>query len=362
MCPGQPRSVRLLRGSGAVVTTYRDAGVDVARADDALARVRERITATKRPEVLGDIGAFGGLFRFRGYRDPVLVATTDGVGTKLELARMMDRHEVPGRDLVNHCVNDAAAMGAEPLFFLDYFSTGRLDPGVFSRVVGSMADACRDHGCALLGGETAEMPGMYADGSYDLAGFLVGAVERDRILDPANVATGDVCIGLLSSGLHTNGYALARAVVGQVGSAEGTDIRETLARPRAELGSSLDEALLSGHRSYLAALRALRAAAPVRAVAHITGGGWEGNLPRALAPGQGAAIARDAWRVPPIFSWLARHGDVGDADAFDTWNMGIGLVAVVPPEAAAAALAAVPEAVILGAVEPVRDGRRVRFI
>ncbi len=361
MCRGQPRSVRLPRGSGAVVTTYRDAGVDVARADDALARVRERITATKRPEVLGDIGAFGGLFRFRGYRDPVLVATTDGVGTKLELARIMDRHEVPGRDLVNHCVNDAAAMGAEPLFFLDYFSAGLLDPEVFERVVGGIADACRDHGCALLGGETAEMPGMYADGTYDLAGFLVGAVERDGVLDPVNVAAGDVCIGLSSSGLHTNGYALARAIVARVADDEGIGLREALARPRPELGASLADALLAEHRSYLAALRALRAAAPVRAVAHITGGGWEGNLPRALAPGQGAAIARDAWHVPAIFTWLASNGGVAETEAFDTWNMGIGLVAIVPPDAAPAALAAVPEAIHLGTVEAARDGRRVRF-
>ncbi|MFN2520934.1 MAG: phosphoribosylformylglycinamidine cyclo-ligase [Candidatus Limnocylindria bacterium] len=343
------------------MTTYRDAGVDVARADDALSRVRERIARTKRPEVLGDIGAFGGLFHFRGYRDPVLVATTDGVGTKLELARIMDRHEVPGRDLLNHCVNDAAAMGAEPLFFLDYFSTGRLDPSVFERVVGSIADACRDHGCALLGGETAEMPGMYADGTYDLAGFLVGAVERDAVLDPANVAPGDICIGLPSSGLHTNGYSLARAIVARVADAEGSGLRETLARHRPELGASLADALLAGHRSYLASMRALRAAAPVRAVAHLTGGGWEGNLPRALAPGQGAAISRDAWRVPPIFSWLALEGGVEETEAFDTWNMGIGLVAIVPAAAAPAALAAAPDAIQLGTVETARGDRRVRF-
>ena len=344
------------------MTTYRDAGVDIARADDALSRVRERIARTKRPEVLGDIGAFGGLFHFRGYRDPVLVATTDGVGTKLELARILERHDVPGPDLVHHCVNDAAAMGAEPLFFLDYFSTGRLDPGVFERVVGGIADACSDHGCALLGGETAEMPGMYADGTYDLAGFLVGAVERDGLLDPANVAAGDACIGLPSSGLHTNGYSLARAIVARVAEEEGTGVREALERHRPELRASLADALLAGHRSYLAALRALRSAAPVRSVAHITGGGWEGNLPRALAPGLGAAIARGAWRVPPLFSWLARHGDVADAEAFDTWNMGVGLVAIVPAAQAPAALAAVPEAIHLGVVEPADRDRRVRFV
>src|SRR4030081_3023371 len=178
----------------------------------ALAQVRERIARTKTPEVIGDIGAFGGLFASPG-ADRVLVATTDGVGTKLEIARLLDRHEVVGTDLVHHCVNDALAMGAEPLFFLDYFSTSTLDPEVFSRVVGAMADACRAHGCALLGGETAEMPGMYAPGTYDLAGFLVGGVARDRILDPASSREGDVLIGLPSNGLHTNGFSLARAIL-----------------------------------------------------------------------------------------------------------------------------------------------------
>ena len=194
--------------------TYRASGVDPTRADMALALVRERIARTKTPEVIGDIGAFGGLFASPG-ADRVLVATTDGVGTKLEIARLLDRHEVVGTDLVHHCVNDALAMGAEPLFFLDYFSTSRIDAAVFARVVGAMADACAAHGCALLGGETAEMPGMYAPGAYDLAGFLVGMVAREAILRADSVREGDACIGLPSNGLHTNGYTLARAIAHQ---------------------------------------------------------------------------------------------------------------------------------------------------
>ena len=345
------------------MTTYKESGVDVSRAADALARIKDRVRATKRPEVLGDIGAFGGLFRFGGLRDAVLVATTDGVGTKLELARLLDRHEGVGADLVNHCVNDALAMGAEPLFFLDYFSTSRIDPGVFARVVGAMADACGAQGVALLGGETAEMPGMYADGAYDLAGFLVGAVERDRVLDPAAVVAGDVLIGLPSTGLHTNGYTLARAICDRTAARERRDVVDLLRAPRPELrGGSLADALLAVHRCYLAEIRVLRAAAAVRSIAHLTGGGWEGNLPRALPEGLGAAVARDAWTVPPLFRWLADSGAVGDAECYDTWNMGIGLVAIVAATDERAALRVLPDAIRLGVVEPASAGApRVRW-
>ncbi|MEK7862551.1 MAG: phosphoribosylformylglycinamidine cyclo-ligase, partial [Chloroflexota bacterium] len=268
--------------------TYKASGVDPSRAQSSLAQLRERIARTKRPEVIGDLGAFGGLFASPG-TDMVLVATTDGVGTKLDLARILDRHEVVGTDLVHHCVNDAMAMGAEPLFFLDYFATSRLDPAVFGRVVGAMADACAAHGCALLGGETAEMPGMYGAGSYDLAGFLVGAVRRDAILDPKNVRAGDACIGLLSSGLHTNGYTLARAIVARAAAAQGKDILAVLQTGRLDLGGgSLGDALLRPHASYLEAFKRIRSVAPLRSIAHLPGGGWEGNLPRALADGLGA--------------------------------------------------------------------------
>ncbi len=346
------------------MTSYKESGVDVSRAQDALARIKDRVRATKRPEVIGDIGAFGGLFRFGGFRDAVLVATTDGVGTKLELARLLDRHEGIGADLVHHCVNDALAMGAEPLFFLDYFSTSRIDPEVFARVVGAMADACRAQGVALLGGETAEMPGMYADGAYDLAGFLVGAVERDAILDSASVVAGDVLIGFPSSGLHTNGYSLARAICERAATGAGIDLVDLLNTARPELrGGSLADALLAVHRCYLDEVRALRNVATVRSIAHLTGGGWEGNLPRALPEGLGAATARDAWTVPPLFRWLAQAGSVGDAESYDTWNMGIGLIAVVAAADERAALRALPDAIRLGTVEPApAGGPRVRWI
>ena len=341
---------------------YKQAGVDISRAEDALARIRDKVRATKRPEVIGDIGAFGGLFRLTG-TDTVLVATTDGVGTKLELARLLDRHEGVGVDLVNHCVNDALAMGAEPLFFLDYFSTSKLDPEIFSRVVGAMADACRAHGCALLGGETAEMPGMYAPGAYDLAGFLVGGVARDRILDPASAREGDVLIGLPSNGLHTNGYSLARAIVATRARTEERDERAALEAPRPELrGGTLGDALLATHRCYLEEVRALRAASVVRSIAHLTGGGWEGNLPRALPSGLGAVVDRDSWIVPPLFRMLVEWGGVADGEAFDTWNMGIGLVVVVAASDERAALRALPDAIRIGAVERQRpDAPRVRW-
>jgi len=342
--------------------TYRATGVDPTRAEQSLALVRARIARTKRPEVIGDVGAFGGLFASPG-ADAVLVATTDGVGTKLEVARLLDRHEVVGTDLVNHCVNDAMAMGAEPLFFLDYFSTSRIESGVFARVVGAMADACAAHGCALLGGETAEMPGMYAPGAYDLAGFLVGAVQKERILRPESVRAGDICVGIPSAGLHTNGYTLARAIVARSAATQGKEMIDVLTAPRADLaGRSLGDALLATHRSYLEHFRALRAAVTLRSIAHLTGGGWEGNLPRALPDGLGASIDSGAWQVPAVFRVLADLGGVPEEDQWNTWNMGIGLVAIVPEAEAAAALRAVPEAVVVGHVERARaEGRRIRL-
>jgi len=341
--------------------TYRATGVDPTRAEKSLAQVRERIARTRTPEVIGDIGAFGGLFASPG-ADRVLVATTDGVGTKLEIARLLDRHEVIGTDLVHHCVNDAMAMGAEPLFFLDYFSTSRIDPAVFARVVGAMADACAAHGCALIGGETAEMPGMYGPGAYDVAGFLVGMVAREAILRPDSVREGDACIGLASSGLHTNGYTLARAIAAKIAGAQGRDVREALTTPHPELGGrTLGDALLAPHTSYLSHFRALRSSTHVRSIAHLTGGGWEGNLPRALPAGLGAVIDRGSWEVPAIFRVLAELGTVPEVDQWDTWNMGIGLVVIVPESDAATALRVVPGAVAIGRVEATSGPRRVRW-
>ena len=342
--------------------TYKQSGVDPARAESSLARIKERIARSKRPEVIGDVGAFGGLFASPG-ADMVLVATTDGVGTKLDIVRILDRHEVVGTDLVNLCVNDALCMGAEPLFFLDYFSTSHIDESVFARVVGAMADACAAHRCALLGGETAEMPGMYGPGAYDLAGFLVGAVRRDALLDPKNVRAGDVCIGLRSSGLHTNGYTLARAIVARAAAAQGKDILAALTAPRSDLGgASLGDALARVHVSYLEPFRALRDGVAIRSIAHLTGGGWEGNLPRALPDGMGAVIDRARWEVPPVFRVLAELGRVEVEEQWDVWNMGIGLVVVVPESDADTALRAVPDAIVVGRVEPARPGgRRIRF-
>jgi phosphoribosylformylglycinamidine cyclo-ligase len=255
------------------------------------------------------------------------------------------------------------AMGADPLFFLDYFSTSRIEPDIFARVVGAMADACAAHRCALLGGETAEMPGTYGAGAYDLAGFLVGAVKRDAILDPKNVREGDACIGLPSNGLHTNGYTLARAIAARAAAAQGKDILAVLTAPRADLGgASLGDALMRPHTSYLAAFHALRDAAALRSIAHLTGGGWEGNLPRALPEGLGAGIDRGAWQVPAVFRVLAELGRVEETEQYDVWNMGIGLVVMVAASDADAALRAVPDAALLGRVERATEGqRRIRF-
>ena len=342
--------------------TYKAAGVDIGRADDALARVRERLRKTRRPEVIGDIGQFGGLFASPG-ADTVLVATTDGVGTKLEVARLLDRHEVVGTDLVHHCINDAMAMGAEPLFFLDYFSTSHLEPAVFARVVGAMADACARHRVALLGGETAEMPGMYAPGTYDLAGFLVGAVARDRVLGPERVREGDALIGIPSTGLHTNGYTLARTILARAAASETRSFEDLLGEARRDLDDrTIGDALLAPHRAYLDEFRALRDRARVHAIAHLTGGGWEGNLPRALPDGLGAEIDRGAWDVPRLFTLLAELGRVAIADAFDTWNMGIGLVVAIDADDRDNALAAIPDAYALGRVVTHTFGRRVRFV
>jgi phosphoribosylformylglycinamidine cyclo-ligase len=342
--------------------TYRDAGVNIARTADALVKVKERIARTRRPEVIGDVGQFGGLFASPG-QGTVLVATTDGVGTKLEIARLLDRHEVVGADLVHHCVNDALAMGAEPLFFLDYFASSKIDPGVFSRVVGAMADACARFGTALLGGETAEMPGMYAPDTYDLAGFLVGVVDRDKILGPERVREGDALVGIPSTGLHTNGYSLAREICARRAMHErSASLRDVLLASREGLGgATLGESLLAAHRPYLAEFRSLRGVADIHAIAHLTGGGWEGNLPRVLPEGTGAWIDRESWEVPALFSLLARLGDVDEIEQFDTWNMGIGLVVALAADTLDAALAAVPGAVALGKVVPHSSGRRVIF-
>src|ERR671937_1530785 len=258
-------STRMARG-----ISYRDAGVNVRVAEDALGRIRRHVERTRRPEVLSDIGGFGGLFRLAGLVDAVLVASTDGVGTKLRLADLLDSHDTIGQDLVNHCVNDVAVMGAEPLFFLDYFATGKLDATRFERVVAGMALACSENGTALLGGETAEMPGFYVDGEYDVAGFIVGACERTALLRPVDARGGDVLVGVPSSGLHTNGYSLGRACVAREAARAGRDPRELYRSLFDDLGAvTLGQALLAVHRSYRDDIRRLRETGGLRSVAHI---------------------------------------------------------------------------------------------
>lgn len=309
------------------VKTYAQAGVDIAAADRAKAEIRRLAAATFSRNVLSEIGGFGGLFRFpRGrWRDPVLVSSADGVGTKLKIAFLAGRHDTIGRDLVNHCVNDIAVCGAEPLFFLDYIATARLDPAVVTDVVAGLAAACRENACALIGGETAQMPGFYAEGEYDVAGFIVGVVERKKILDGRDVRPGDVLIGLSSTGLHTNGYSLARKIL-----FEQADLSVDSRAP--ELDGAVGEVLLRVHRSYLRVLRALNAAGHLLAAAHITGGGITENLPRVLPEGTGARMKLDSWPVPPLFRYLQKLGNVSRPEMFRTFNMGIGLVLVVPPK------------------------------
>jgi phosphoribosylformylglycinamidine cyclo-ligase len=300
---------------------YKQAGVNIDAGNEVVRRIRSLAKGTHTSGVLSEIGSFGGLFHLgaAGIADPVLVASADGVGTKLRIAFMTGVHGTIGRDLVNHCVNDILVQGATPLFFLDYLATGRLDPDVAVQIVDGLAAACRENGCALLGGETAEMPGFYADGEYDVAGFIVGAVARDRILDGRRIQPGDLLLGLPSSGLHTNGYSLARRIVFDVA-------KLTVDSHVPALGATVGAALLEPHRSYLAVIRPLLGDGVIKAMAHITGGGITDNLPRILPAGTEAVIRRDAWDVPPLFRWLAEQGRVPDAEMFRAFNMGIGLI------------------------------------
>jgi phosphoribosylformylglycinamidine cyclo-ligase len=303
---------------------YKTSGVDIDAGNDAVRRIRSLARSTFTAGVLSDIGSFGGLFRMEPgkYREPVLVASADGVGTKLRVAFLARRHDTIGVDLVNHCVNDILVQGAEPLFFLDYLATGRLAPVVAESVVSGMTRACRENDCALLGGETAEMPGFYKDGEYDVAGFIVGAVDRTRLINGRTIAVGDILVGVPSSGLHTNGYSLARRVVFDT-------LQLTVDSYVPELGQTVGDALLEPHRSYLPVIRPLLEATRIKGMAHITGGGITDNLPRILPHGTAAVIDASSWTTPPIFSWLRQAGDVPIDDMMRTFNMGIGLIVVV---------------------------------
>lgn len=309
---------------------YKDAGVDIDEADRAVAHIKTLARKTFTRGVVTDIGAFGAGFQLNGWAHPVLVSSADGVGTKLKVAFMTGRHDTVGQDLVNHCVNDIAVLGATPLFLLDYFATGKLDAEIMRQVVSGLSQACIENGCALIGGETAEMPGLYAENEYDLAGFIVGAVERRAMLNPAGIRAGDVALGLPSTGLHTNGYSLARKLLFEVaGYGANTFL--------AELGSTVGDALLKVHRSYLKPIRALAAGGLVKGAAHITGGGITDNVPRVLPAGLGVEIRTGAWPVPAIFELLKRLGRIPEEDCRRTFNLGIGMVFIVGQRKAARA-------------------------
>lgn len=328
--------------------TYRAAGVDIAAGDALVEAIKPLARATVRPGVIGGLGGFGALFDLRaaGFSDPILVSTTDGVGTKLRLAIDTGIHDTVGIDLVAMCVNDLVVQGAEPLFFLDYFATGRLDRAAATAVIAGIAEGCRRVGCALVGGETAEMPGMYSDGDYDLAGFAVGAAERDALL-PAGVAPGDILLGLPSSGVHSNGFSLVRRVVEMAGLP--LDAPAPFAPER-----SLGQALMTPTALYVHPVLALVRAGLLRAAAHITGGGLPGNLPRVL-PEACAADLDAPWTLPPVFPWLARTGGVAGAEMLRVFNCGVGMVLVVREADANAAVALLETQ----GIAPLRLGRIV---
>jgi phosphoribosylformylglycinamidine cyclo-ligase len=306
---------------------YREAGVDISAADEAKARIKTLARGTFNAGVLSEIGSFGGMFRpdLSRFREPVLVSSTDGVGTKIKVATMAGVHDTVGYDIVAHCVNDILVQGAVPLFFLDYLALGRIDVDKVEKIVRGVARACTELGCPLVGGETAQMPDVYAPDDYDLAGFIVGIVEREHALTGAAVREGDVLLGLPSTGLHTNGYTLARKVLfDTMGYRVDTRVPE--------LGATVGEALLVPHRSYLSALEPLLERRKIHALAHITGGGFPGNIPRVLPDGLGARVHKGSWPVPALFRLIQKGGSVAEEEMFRTFNMGIGMVVIVAPE------------------------------
>jgi phosphoribosylformylglycinamidine cyclo-ligase len=301
---------------------YRDAGVNIDEADRAVALIKKHASKTLNPNVLTSIGSFGAGFSLEGWKRPVLVSSADGVGTKLKIAFATGRHDTVGEDLVNHCANDIAVQGAKPLFFLDYFAVGKLDADVCASVVSGLARGCKNNGCALIGGETAEMPGLYAAGEYDLAGFIVGAVERKRMLTGEGVHAGDVLLGLPSNGLHTNGYSLARKLLFEVAGYKPGSRLEDLASPVAE-------ELLKIHKSYLKPIQALLDVKLLKAAAHITGGGLTGNIPRVLPEDCAVEVDPKAWPSQPIFEVLQKIGQIPADDYRRTFNLGVGMVLIV---------------------------------
>lgn len=307
------------------MTTYKAAGVDIAAGEETVDRIKPLVRSTFTPGVIGDIGMFGGFFdaRFPDYEHPILVSSVDGVGTKLKVAFAMDKHDTVGQCLVNHCVNDILVCGAKPLYFMDYFATGRLNPSVAEQVISGFTVACRENGCALIGGETAEMPSMYHDGEYDMSGTIVGVVEKSKILNGSRVKAGDVLLGLRSTGLHTNGYSLARAVL-----MKSYSVHDYVD----ELGMKMGEALLAVHKSYLGTIYPLLEKNLLNGLSHITGGGIIGNTSRIVKNGVQLDINWSAWERPAIYSIIQTLGNVPEEDMRQTFNLGIGLIMIVSPE------------------------------
>ncbi|TCL54399.1 phosphoribosylformylglycinamidine cyclo-ligase [Hydrogenispora ethanolica] len=328
-----------------IADLYKEAGVDIDAGNEAVRRIKTLVKGTHNRQVIGDLGSFGGLYSFPSeqYRNPVLVSSTDGVGTKLKIAFALERYDTVGYDLVNHCVNDILVQGAKPLFFLDYIGTGTVRPAMIEAVVSGLARGCRENGCVLIGGETAEMPGIYSSGEFDLVGTIVGVVERDELITGAAIQPGDRVLGLPSWGLHTNGYSLARKICFEDLGLQPTDRVAGLERP-------IGEELLASHRSYFQALYPLITQKICKGLAHLTGGGFIDNIPRILPEGCAVQIQKGSWPVLPIFRFLQESGGIPDAEAYRVFNMGIGMVAIVAQESLTAFQAAVPESYLIGAV------------
>jgi phosphoribosylformylglycinamidine cyclo-ligase len=330
---------------------YARAGVDVKAADKAKELIKRHARSTSRPEVLTDIGLFGGMFQLKGYTEPVLVSSVDGVGTKLKIASLLDKHDTIGIDLVNHCVNDILTCGASPLFFLDYIAMGKLLPERVESIVSGIARACRSVGCALIGGETAEMPGVYQANDYDLVGFIVGVVEKANILSGNSIASGDILLGLPSSGLHTNGYSLVRKVFNIDRDPSSLQVLHP------ELKRTLGEELFEPHRCYYSELKPVLPM--IKGLAHITGGGFIGNIPRILPQGLAAQINKDAWQVPPIFRLIQERGKIKESEMYQVFNMGIGMVIFCSQQRVAELTAALPGTKKIGKVIQSRNSKRI---
>jgi len=333
--------------------TYRDAGVDFDAAEAAKQRIKALAATTHGPEVLGGVGGFGGLFELSGYRQPVLVSGTDNVGTKLKIALAMGRFENLGRDVVNACVNDVIVCGAKPLFFLDYIATGKMDADLAEEIVRGITAACIENGCALIGGETSELPGLFAQGEFDLSGFAVGVVEKDEILDGSTIRQGDMLIGIPSNGLHTNGFSLVRHALGL------DDDPSPLFEHHKELGGSIGEALLKPHTAYFPVVQPVLGLA--KGMAHITGGGLRDNVPRMLPEGMGAHFDSSTWTVPPIFTLLQELSNIDSDEMYHVFNMGLGMVVACDPESAEEVCSLAPEARVVGEVVGATGDRRVNL-